>query len=265
MPEAKQTFESAMEAWQRYQDSPWGRLRYSLAEANLLRHLPALGAGPLRVLDLAGGDGGDAVRLAARGHHVTVVDYAPAMLDAARRRAAAAGVTELVTCVEADVTDLPAAVAGGGYDVVLCHNVLQYLSDAADALRAAAAPLRPGGLLSVVAFNRHSMPLGIAVRECDPAAALESLDRRRAETVTFGTTMTLYAAEEITAVLNASGFPRVAHYGIRSFCDYITDEERKHDPAFFADLERLEMAVTDRPPYPHTARLFQLVAARDGG
>ena len=36
-------------------------------------------------------------------------------------------------------------------------------------------------------------------------------------------------------------------------------------PAFYADLEQLELAATARPPYMHTARLFQLTAwKRDG-
>ncbi|MFI2645839.1 hypothetical protein [Streptomyces sp. NPDC018610] len=78
MPEAAEKFDTdtAMTNWKKWQDAPWGRLRYTVAEANLLRHLDGLGEGSLRVLDLAGGDGGDAVRLAARGHHVTVVDHA---------------------------------------------------------------------------------------------------------------------------------------------------------------------------------------------
>jgi S-adenosylmethionine-dependent methyltransferase len=87
--------------------APWGRLRYAIAEANLARHLDGLGEGPLRILDLGGGDGGDAIRLAARGHHVTIADYAPAMLAAAAERASAHGLTDSVTCVQADVSDLP--------------------------------------------------------------------------------------------------------------------------------------------------------------
>ncbi|MFH8294642.1 class I SAM-dependent methyltransferase [Streptomyces sp. NPDC018059] len=83
----------------------------------------------MRALDLAGGDGGDAVRLAARGHRATVVDHAPAMLAAATERAVAAGLTELITCVHADVTALPPDLADGEFDVVLCHNLLQYVDD----------------------------------------------------------------------------------------------------------------------------------------
>ncbi|MFP8939981.1 methyltransferase domain-containing protein [Streptomyces fenghuangensis] len=268
MSGAARRFDSSMAAWRQWQQAPWGRLRFTLAEANLLRHLDGLGDGPLRILDLAGGDGGDAVRLAVRGHRVTVVDLAPGMLAAAGERAEAAGVADRVTRVRARVEELPREIASGGWDVVLCHNVLQYAESPAAAeemLAAAVAPLREGGVLSVMAVNRHSAPLVAAVRELDPAAALAALDRDRADGRTFGTDMTLYTAEEIASRLEDLGCPGAAHYGIRSVSDYITDDERKYDPAFYADLERLELAVTDRPAYRHTARLFQLIARREPG
>ncbi|WP_339134640.1 methyltransferase domain-containing protein [Streptomyces sp. f51] len=262
MPEAPEKFDAAMTTWQEWQDAPWGRLRYAVVEANLARRLDSLGGGPLRILDLAGGDGGDTIRLAAHGHHVTVVDYAPAMLAAATERASAAGLTELVTCVHADVTALPAHIREGAFDVVLCHGLLPYVDDVPGVLAAALAPLRPGGLFSVMAINRHSAALNIAVRETDPAAALAALGTDRSRTRMFDSAMTLHTAEEIIPVLRGLGCEDVRHYGIRSFCDYITDDARKYDPAFYADLERLELATTARPPYMHTARLFQLTAQK---
>jgi ubiquinone/menaquinone biosynthesis C-methylase UbiE len=265
MPEAPEKFNTAMTTWQEWQDAPWGRLRYALAEANLLRHLDGLGGEPLRILDLAGGDGGDAIRLAERGHHVTIADYAPAMLAAATERAAADGLTELITCVEADATDLPRDLTEGQFDVVLCHNLLQYMDDVPGTLTAALAPLKPGGLFSVMAINRHSAPLNIAVREMDPAAALAALDTNQARTQMFNSALTLHTAEELIPTLQNLGCRDIAHYGIRSFCDYITDDARKHEPAFYADLERLELATTDCPPYMHTARLFQLTAWKYAG
>ncbi|MET9545025.1 methyltransferase domain-containing protein [Streptomyces sp. NPDC006627] len=261
MSGATEKFDTAMAKWQEWQDAPWGRLRYAIAEANLLRHLGGDGP-PLRILDLAGGDGGDAVRLAARGHRVTVVDHAPAMLAAATERAAAAGLTERITCVHADVTALPPDLAEGEFDVVLCHNLLQYVDDVPGTLAAALAPLQRGGLFSVMAINRHSAALTAAVREMDPAAALAALDTDRARTQTFDMALRLHTAEEITPVLRTLGCEDVRHYGIRGFCDYITDDARKHEPAFYARLEQLELATTDRPPYMHTARLFQLTARK---
>ncbi|MEE1761368.1 hypothetical protein PUR53_20380 [Streptomyces sp. SP18BB07] len=158
------------------------------------------------------------MRLAARGHRVTIVDHAPTMLAAATERAVAEGVTELITCVEADATDL-------------------------------LSPLRAGGLVSVMAISRHSAPLNIAVREMDPAAALAA---DQARTQMFNSALTLHTADEIIPTLRKLGCRDIAHYGIRSFCDYITDDARKHEPDFYADLERLELATTARPPYMHT-------------
>jgi len=254
--------DSVMTAWREWQEAPWGRLRYAIAEANLVRHLDEPGSGPLRVLDLAGGDGGDALRLAARGHHVTLVDHAPAMLDCAAERAVTDSLAEFLTCVQADVTALPSDLADGRFDVVLCHNLLQYMDDVPATLATVLAPLKPGGLFSVMALNRHSAALNIAVRDMDPAAALAALDTDQGWTRTFDSPLTLHTAEEVIAVLHGLGCRDVRHYGIRGFCDYITDDARKYDPAFYDDLERLELATSARAPYMHTARLFQLTARK---
>ncbi|MFJ7960513.1 class I SAM-dependent methyltransferase [Streptomyces sp. NPDC096319] len=263
MAQETEKFDTAMATWQEWQEAPWGRLRYTLAEANLMRHLDeGTGVGPLRILDLAGGDGGDAMRLAARGHHVTVVDLAPAMLAAAEARAAERGLSERVTCVRADVRALPVDIATGGFDVVLCHNLLQYVDDVSGTLATALVPLVEGGLFSVMAINRHSAPLNVAVRSLDPAAALAALDSDRLRNEMFDSELTLHAAEEIIPLLGNLGCRDVRHYGIRSFCDYLTDDARKYDPEYYADLERLELATTARAPYMHTARLFQLTARK---
>ncbi|WP_405427460.1 class I SAM-dependent methyltransferase [Streptomyces erythrochromogenes] len=262
MSEAAEKFETSMPAWKQWQEAPWGRLRYAIAEANLLRHFGERADEPLRVLDLAGGDGGDALRLAARGHHVTIADYAPAMLTAAAGRAAAAGLTDLIACIKADANALPADIVRGEFDVVLCHNLLQYVDDVRHTLAASLAPLRPGGLFSVMAINRHSAPLTAAVREIDLAAATAALDTDQSRTEMFDSALTLHTAEEITRHLSDLGCQDLRHYGIRTVCDYIVDDARKHDPAFYDDLERLELALTARHPYMHTARLFQLTARK---
>ncbi|OEU91648.1 methyltransferase [Streptomyces abyssalis] len=254
------SFDAALDTWRVWQESPWGRLRYTLAEFNLQRRLAVLGPGPLRVLDLAGADGGDATRLLRRGHEVTVVDFSPGMLAAARERAGDEGTSGRLSTVEADVFDLPESVAGSRYDVVLCHNLLQYQDDPAPALRTAVPLVRGGGVLSVMAINRHAVPLGLAVRSLDPAAALDALDRRKVRGQTFDAELTLHTAEEVTALLAESGCTDIEHCGIRNVNDHIVDDARKHDPGFFAALEALELATTNRHPYPHTARIFQLLA-----
>ncbi|WP_156758245.1 class I SAM-dependent methyltransferase [Actinokineospora pegani] len=132
-------------------------LRYRAAGANLARHL---GPDPVRVLDLAGGSGGDALPLAAGGHWVTVVDPAGALLDRLLRRAY--GLAGRVDVVQARAEDVPALFPAAEFDVVLCHGLLQHVEGAparVDLLRAATAPLAPGGLLSVIAPAPHDSAL----------------------------------------------------------------------------------------------------------
>ena len=66
------------------------------------------------------------------------------MLTAASDRAVTGGLTELITCVEADAANLPRNLIDGEFDVVLCHNLLQYVDDISGTLTAALAPLKQG-------------------------------------------------------------------------------------------------------------------------
>jgi S-adenosylmethionine-dependent methyltransferase len=232
-----------------WRESRWGRLRYSLALANLLQHLDA---GPLRVLDIGGGDGGDAIPLAKLGHHVTIIDSAPDPLTVASEWAAEAGVSELLDIVESDVFAVADVLAGGRFDVVLCHDVVQHVEDVSGLLKVALAASKPGGLLSIIVPNVHSEPMVQAVRELDPDAALKALD----------TDESIYTAGGLTLKLTELGCVVIGHYGLQAVSDYISDSDLKQDADFFAKLERFEHAVTDRAPYKHTARNFQLTAVR---
>jgi S-adenosylmethionine-dependent methyltransferase len=109
------------------------------------------GRAALDVVDVGAGTGGYAVRVAALGHHVTVVDPSPDALTAANWRATELGVT--LTAIQGEAADLPAMVGADAADLVVCHNVLEYVEDPAAAMAAIARVLRPGGTVSVLAAN----------------------------------------------------------------------------------------------------------------
>jgi S-adenosylmethionine-dependent methyltransferase len=250
-------FDTRLDAFQQWQASPWGRLRYTITEANLLRHLDEE---PRRVLDVAGGNGLDAVRLAARGHEVTVLDPAGAMLSNAKEHAEAFDVADRLHVVQAAAEDAPELFGADEFDVVLCHNLLQYVEDRRSVLAAILAPLRENGLLSVLAPNADSDPLRTAIRALDPRGALDNLDSDLSYVDLLDIDLPACTAAETIGHLAELGIGLVARYGVRCVCDYITDEEIKRDPAFFAELERLELVLSDRMPYLLTARFFHLIA-----
>jgi S-adenosylmethionine-dependent methyltransferase len=252
-------FDTRLDAFLQWQASPWGRLRYSITEANLLRHLDST---PQRILDVAGGNGLEAVRLAARGHEVTVLDPAGAMLSDAQERAEAVDVADRLHVVQAGAEDAPELFGADAFDVVLCHNLLQYVDERLAVLRAIMAPLRENGLLSVLAPNADSDPMRTAIRGLDPRRALTELDSDLSYVDLFDIELPACTAAETMGHLTELGFGLIMRYGVRCVCDYIVDDERKLDPEFFAELERLELAMADRMPYLLTARFFHLVARR---
>jgi SAM-dependent methyltransferase len=103
------------------------------------------------VLELAAGTGRVAVPLAAAGHAVTAVDFDPAMLERARRRAEQAGaaVSGRLDLVEADLLGLELPAAGSYRLALIALNTL-FLLATRDAQREAfevmARHLEPGGL-----------------------------------------------------------------------------------------------------------------------
>jgi S-adenosylmethionine-dependent methyltransferase len=259
MTDWAQVFGDRLPAFKELQDAPWGRLRYSVALANLQRHL---GEHPLRILDAGGGNGVEAIHLAAQGHAVTLVDLTGEMLAEARRNAEAGGVAGRMAFHQADLTAIPGLFPEAQFDLVLCHNVLQYAGDLGAATDAVCRPLRPGGLISVICVNRYSEPYRQALMRLDLDAAYASLDAETVVAYTFGVPVRAYIVEDLVGPLEKVGCAVIGRYGVRCVNDYIFDNDIKSDPAFFARLERLELALTDRYPYYLLARFFQIIARK---
>jgi SAM-dependent methyltransferase len=163
------------------------RLVWSAEPNRFLRELGE-GLAPGRALDLACGEGRNAIWLARRGWTVTGVDFAGVGLEKARRHAAEHDVS--VDWIEADLrTWQPPAAA---FDLV----ALLYLHLRADeldpVLRAAATAVAPGGKLFLVGHDRVNIEEGVGGPQ-NPAvlytpeeivASLDGLEIERAERVT---------------------------------------------------------------------------------
>ena len=128
----------------------------------------------LDIVDVGGGTGGLAVPFAALGHHVTVVDPSPDALAAAQRRAAEAGAR--LTAVQGEAASLDSVVGTKAADLVICHNVLEYVDSPADAMTAIAAVLRSSATVSVLASNAVAAVLhrALAGRFTEARQLLES-------------------------------------------------------------------------------------------
>src|SRR6202035_44154 len=104
------------------------------------------GRGSLDAFDAGCGTGFLSFELAGRGHRVTGVDFAPAMLAEARRKAAERTVS--VRFEEADAEHLPFPPAS--FDLAISRHVLWTLPHPEAAIDEWIRVLRPGGRLVVV-------------------------------------------------------------------------------------------------------------------
>ena len=261
MSDLFECFDTGLPGFLDHLATPWGRLQRALCHANLARHLPAE-VGPLQVLDVGGGNGPDALHLIVLNHEVTLIDPSSAMLGEAERQAATEGLADRLRTMKIDLHSIPERFPSGSFDLVLCHNVLPYVKELPAALEAISAPLRPGGLLSIMSVNRYSEAMRRALMELDLPAALPALEQTTTTSGVFDTEIRLYTAEEMIRALEIVDCRVIGRYGVRTVCDYIADNKIKEDPVTFQHLLDLEMALSDRVPYYHLARFFHLVATR---
>ncbi len=137
---------------QRYlqNDAPWDT---NAPSSELVRVLEECRIGPCRALDVGCGTGTNAVYLASRGFDVTAVDLAPLAIEAARRRAQAAGVA--CRFIEADTLNLPGL--GPTFDFILdcgCFHIMRHINERA-MIRVYERQLAPQGWLLVLAGNAN--------------------------------------------------------------------------------------------------------------
>ncbi|MEY9893808.1 SAM-dependent methyltransferase [Catenulispora sp. MAP5-51] len=147
--------------WERYYDqsqSVWGWAPNRFV-AEVLGPLPAG-----RALDLAAGEGRNALWLAGLGWHATAVDFAENALARGRAQAAEHGLD--VEWVLADVLDH--RPPDGAYDAVVIAYLHLDAEPLAAVLRDAAKALAPGGTLVVVGHDVTNIADGVGGPQ-DPA------------------------------------------------------------------------------------------------
>ncbi len=212
----------------------------------------------LQVVDIGGGTGGFAVRVAELGHQVTVVDPSPDALAILGRRAEESGVADRVRAVQGDLDTLPDVVPAGSADAVLCHGVLEIVEDPTRALEAIGTALRPGGVLSLLVNQRHAAVVARAMaghfgqaRDLLDAAPGTAPNHPRRFTV-----------DELAALLDRAGFEPTATHAVRVFVDLVPSSLVDLEPGAADRLVELELAVAERPEYLALATQVHTLATR---
>ena len=142
------------------------------AEPNLFVAREVADLPPGRALDLAAGEGRNAIWLAQQGWSVTAADFSQVALDKGQRLAERLGGADAVRWVRADATrwDEPAA-----YDLVVMAYLQLPGEQRRAAVRAAYASLTVGGTLLLVAHDATNLAEGTGGPQ-DPAVLMRADD-----------------------------------------------------------------------------------------
>jgi S-adenosylmethionine-dependent methyltransferase len=257
-------FQSEADKYAAYLETPEGRLRLDLPFANLQEFLPMpAGQSPLCALDLGCGTGANGLRLARLGFQVTLLDSSPAMLDIAKRAAQEAQIAEKIEAKHGDADQLVNLFQVGTFDVILCHNVLEFVENPGAVLHAAQRALRnASAMLSVLVRNRAGEVLKSAIVSGDLAAVDHNLTDEWGSEALYGGKVRLFTPDTTRAMLKEASLEVVAERGVRVLSDYLSP--RVSLSAEYERIFALEHKLGRRPDFAAVARYTHYLARRKG-
>lgn len=219
----------------------------------VLARVAETGRQALDIVDVGGGTGGLAVPFAAQGHNVTVVDPSPDALAAAQRRAAEAGAR--LTAVQGEAASLDSVAGTKSADLVICHNVLEYVDSPSDAMTAIAAVLRPSATVSVLASNAVAAVLHRALAGRFAEARVLLVDAAAC-------TPRRFTLPELTALVEQAGLHAGEAHGLRIFTGLVPGALLDGDAADTEALRALEEAAAITPPLRDIAAQLHVLGHR---
>lgn len=140
--------------------------------------------------------------------------------------------------------DQLAVLEDASFEVILCHNVLEYVEDRKLVLEEFTRLLKPGGLLSIVKHNEVGRVLQTVVFENNPQKALDLLAGQDLETHSMG----LAQAYDLATAVEDLDLEVKDYQGIRVFYA-LQDNRFKSEEGWRESMLKMELAVCQESPY----------------
>ncbi len=219
-----------------------GEIRLAVIWRDLCLLLPQLEGGkPLRILDVGSGMGQIALRLAALGHRVTVNDVSQEMLSKAQQMAREKGLAEDIQWCHCPYQRLRQRL-DGEFDLVLCHALMEWLSEPEKLIPALKDFMAADATLSLTFYNRHGLVYRNLIR-----GNFKLLDSGFSADSGSLTPENPMLPETVTGWLADNNLSIAASSGIRVFNDYVTTRRGGlENPA--AVVEK-ELEYSSQAPY----------------
>lgn len=194
-----------------------------------------------KILDFGSGEGITANHFAEK-NDVTAIEPSKEMLSNAWK-------DYEYTQIVGDVNAL-SAFKNETFDMIICHNVLEYIDDKAAVIKALARVLKKDGIISIVKHNRAGRVMQMAVLLDDFEKANEILDGKDSTASKFGT-IRYYEDNDIT-----KWEPQITVsdiLGIRTFWDLQQNQQKHGDEAWQEKMLQLELRVSQMQEYKNIA------------
>lgn len=233
-------------------EQPWGRMFYEM----IYRQLQLPSNPKLDILDYGAGFCVTANHY-AKYHNVTAIEPSIEMSDLKvidNEYTFSLGGIKLLKDIPSD-----------SYDIVICHNVLEYADNKSEILRELSRILKPNGKLSIVKHNLKGRIISNAVLKDNPKSALELLsnDFDNAQNMfgnrdTYDNKFLLELAADFS--LNCENT-----FGIRTFFALSSNNEIKYTDEWYKNMLELEMKVCNIDEYKNIAFFNHFIFTKDEG
>lgn len=141
------------------------------------------------------------------------------------------------------------------FDLIICHNVLEYIDDKEQVIHELCRLLKAGGMLSVVKHNRTGRVMQMAVLLDDIGKANDLLDGKDGASSQFGAIR--YYEDEQIAKWN-KGLKLLDTFGICTFWRLQQNQEKQGTEEWQKQMVQLEMRVSKLEEYRKIAFFHHL-------
>jgi SAM-dependent methyltransferase len=144
----------------------------------------------------------------------------------------------------------------GSFDMIICHNVLEYIDDKANVVRELARVLKPGGFISLAKHNRNGRVMQMAVLLDDFEKANSLLDGEDSTAAKFGV-IRYYDDSDVIRWCPELYIEKTN--GIRTFWDLQQNQEKHSDEDWQDKMMQLEMRVSEMQDFINVAFFHHLI------
>jgi len=231
----------------RMKHEPWGILYYKVLWAQLADMIDIKN---LKILDFGSGFGITANYLAKDNEVIAIEPNADMMEECEREN----NYTQIIGKIEKlqDFRD-------GYFDVIVCHNVLQFAPERAEIVKEFSRVLKSDGILSIVNHNKCGVIIHNAVFNNNADEAINLLDGADSSNV-FGK-IESYNPEDL--IKWGDGLKIEKILGVRIFYALQQNNDAKYEPDWIDKMFELEMKVCDLEPYKSIAFLHHVLLRKN--